>query len=95
MEGLVKQIASTIVELQIHGQEYLFIRWGKLQPGEVPIDSEARKIPAAIWESQVRKWIPLDVPLPEWVVAPILVAMMAGTIQLEGAKPIRKPETAP
>jgi hypothetical protein len=94
MEGLVKQIASTLVELQIHGQEYLWIRWGKMQPGEVHPDSDARKIPAAIWESAVRKWIPNDVPLPEWIVAPVLVAMMAGTIQLEGARPIPKaPET--
>jgi hypothetical protein len=95
MEGLVKQIAATLVELQIHGQEYLWIRIGKIQPGEVHPDSDARKIPAAIWESAVKKWIPNDVPLPEWLVAPILVAFMAGTIQLEGARPIPKaPETA-
>lgn len=90
MEGLVKQIAATLVELQIHGQEYLFVRIGKIQPGQVHPDSDARKIPAAIWESAVRKWIPNDVPLPEWLVAPILVAVMAGTIQLEGARPIPK-----
>jgi hypothetical protein len=90
MEGLVKQIAATLVELQIHGQEYLWLRIGKVQPGEVHPDSDARKIPAAIWESAVRKWIPNDVPLPEWLVAPILVAVMAGTIQLEGARPIPK-----
>jgi hypothetical protein len=91
MEGLVKQIAATLVELQIHGQEYLWLRIGKIQPGEVHPDSDARKIPAAIWETQVRKWIPSDVPLPEWIVAPVLVAFMAGTIQLEGARPIPKP----
>jgi hypothetical protein len=95
MEGLIKQIAHTLVELQIHCQEYLAIRFGKFQPGEVPLESDARKIPAAIWESAVRKMIPTDVPLPEWLVAPLLVAMLAGTLQLEGATPLRKEDVPP
>ncbi len=88
MEGLIKQVAATLVELQIHGQEYLWLRFAKLNPGQVAPESDARKVPAAIWESQVRKWIPTDMPLPEWVVAPLLVAFMAGTVQLEGARPV-------
>lgn len=88
MEGLVKQIANTIVELQLHGQEYLWIRWGKMQPGFVPIEHDARKIPVAIWESQLKKWMPTDVPIPEWAAAMILTAFMGGTVQFEGAKPI-------
>jgi hypothetical protein len=95
LDGLIKQIAVTIVELQIQGQEYLWLRFGKLQPGVVPLDSKARELPVAIWESQVRKWIPTDVPLPEWLVAPILCAALTIPVQLEGATPIKKPDIAP
>lgn len=93
LDNLVKQIAATVVELQIQGQEYLAIRWGKFQPGTVPPDSKARELPTAIWEAQIRKWIPTDVPLPAWIVAPVLCAMLTVPIQLEGATPLRtKPE---
>jgi hypothetical protein len=92
MNGLVTQIAQTLVELQIQGQEYLAIRWGKFQPGAVSPDSKARELPQKIWEEQIRKWIPTDVPLPAWVVAPVLCAMLTVPIQLEGATPIPKKE---
>lgn len=89
MEGFIKQIANTLVELQIHGQEYLWIRAVKVNPGAVPLESDARKIPATIWESQLKKWLPTDIPLPEWVAAIGLTVMMAGTVQFQGATPLR------
>lgn len=90
LDSLVKQIASMVVELQIHGQEWLAIRWGKFQPGTVAPDSKARELPTAIWEAQVREWLPSDVPLPAWLVAPIICAALTIPIQLEGATPIKK-----
>lgn len=89
MSGLISQIANTLVELQLHGQEYLWLRAVKVNPGNVPLESDARKVPAAIWESQLKKWMPMDVPLPEWAVAIILTGVMGGTIQFQGASPLR------
>lgn len=88
MAGLIRNVADTIVELQLHGQEYLFIRWGKREPGAVPLDHDARTIPRVLWETQLKKWLPTDIPLPEWAVAILLCGMMGGTVQFEGSKPL-------
>lgn len=96
LAGIIKQCAQTIVELQLHGQEYLWLRWGKIQPGEIAFDSEARKVPAALWEAQLKKWFPSTVPIPEWAAAIILTAVMGGTLQFQGARPIEPgPGTVP
>lgn len=90
LEGLVKQAAYMCVELQITAQEWMALRWGKFEAGQVPPDSKARTLPLAIWEAQWKKWIPTDVPLPEWLVAPILLGALTIPVQLAGAKPIKK-----
>lgn len=96
MAGIIKQCAQTIVELQLHGQEYLWLRWGKIQPGEIAFDSEARKVPTALWETQLKKWFPSTVPIPEWAAAIILTAVMGGTLQFQGARPFEPgPGAAP
>jgi hypothetical protein len=94
MDGLIKQVANTLVELQLHGQEYLWIRMAKMNPGFVPPESDARRIPCAIWESQLKKWLPTDVPIPEWAAAIILTAFMGGTLQFQGATVIPQKPTA-
>jgi hypothetical protein len=91
IEGIVKQIAAMTVELQLHGQEYLWLRWAKIQPGFVPLESDARKVPQELWERQWKKWIPTDVPIPEWAAALILTAFMGGMVQFQGASPLPKP----
>jgi hypothetical protein len=90
MEGLLKQTANILVELQLHGQEYLWVRWGKMNPGFVPAEHDGRRIPAALWEAQLRKWIPTDVPIPEWAAAMILTAALGGLVQFQGAVPLPK-----
>lgn len=97
MAGLIKQFAGTLVELQLHAQEYLWLRGVKINPGSVPADHDARIIPQTIWESQLKKWMPTDVPIPEWAAAIILTAVLGGTVQFEGATPLKKkdPEPAP
>jgi len=102
MEGMIKQIAAVTVELQLHAQEYLWIRGVKVNPAAVPAESDARKIPQELWERQFKKWMPTNVPIPEWAAAIALTAFMGGMVQFQGATPLRPdqmpvpaPENAP
>lgn len=89
-EGMLRQLADIAVELQIKGQEWLFARYGKVQAGPVPLSSFARTAPAKMWETQFRKWLPQDVPLPEYIVAPLLCLMLTVPVQMQGAQPLAK-----
>jgi hypothetical protein len=91
LEGICEQLATVAVELQLHAQEYVWLRWAKMDPGFVPPDSDARKVPAELWKRQLKKWLPTDVPIPEWAAAIILTAFMGGMVQFDGAKPIPQP----
>ncbi len=93
-DGMISQLAEMAVELQLRGQEWIFERYGKVQAGPVPLTSFARTAPQKIWEQQFRKWMPSDVPLPEYLVAPLLCAMLTIPVQIEGMRPLKK-ETKP
>lgn len=91
LEGLVKQLAMMLVEGQIAGQQWLAIRFGKFEPGAISAADISPSIhPAKLWESQIRKWLPTDVPVPEWLAAIILTGMVTIPVQLANAKPLKK-----
>jgi hypothetical protein len=91
LDGIIKQIAAVTVELQLHAQEYMWIRGVKINPGAVPADSDARKVPQELWERQWKKWMPTNVPIPEWAAAIALTAFMGGMVQFQGATPLPTP----
>ena len=92
IEGIIKQAASVLVELQIVGQEFLWRRWGKIEPGTVPETHDARKLSTELWEQAIREWIPTDIDIPPWILAPIVCAALTVPVQIDGAKPLKKPE---
>lgn len=91
IEGIIKQAAQVLVEIQIQGQEYLWARWGKIQAGKVPENHDSRKIPLELWEQAIREWIPPELPIPPWLLAPIICAAMTVPVQIEGSTPLKKP----
>lgn len=94
LRGLVEQGAALAVELQIAGQEWLLKRGAipkhKIKAAQVPADNKGRALGAAIWERQIKKWVPLDkVQIPEWVAAMLVVGAYTLPVQLgEGAEEI-------
>lgn len=90
VEGLIRQLAELAVEVQISGQEWLIKRYAKVQPGGVPVSAFGRVQSAKMWESQLKKWMPTDVPLPEWAVAIVLCAMFTVPHQVQNAQPLPK-----
>ena len=89
MDGLIKQIAMMLCQLQVSGQEWLILKMLKVDPGAINAE-EVKALPIGIWESQVKKWIPTDVPLPEWAVAIVLTGLVTIPGQLTRAKPLKK-----
>jgi hypothetical protein len=92
IDGIIKQAAAVVTELQIVGQEWLLARWGKIQAGPVSPVHESRTITAGLWEQAIREWIPPELPIPPWLLAPLVCAALTIPVQLEGAKPIKKPD---
>ncbi len=95
-DGMMKQCAAILVEGQIRGQEWMIARFLKANAGPVPMNNIGRTAATQFWEQQLAKWIPKDVPLPEWAAALVVCAMFSVPVQLQGATPIEKaPESAP
>ncbi len=49
-------------------------------------DDDPREPGRQVWESFVRRIIPEELPIPDWLLAPALVAMFTMPVQLAGAK---------
>ncbi len=94
-EGMMLNAATVLVEAQIRGQEWLIARALKANAGPVPMSNIGREAATKFWQQQLAKWMPSDVPLPEWAAAMIACAMFSIPVQLQGATPIKvEQETA-
>ncbi len=87
-------LAMVLVEAQIRGQEWMFERFAKVQAGPVPMNNLGRTAGIEFWKQQLAKWMPQDVPLPEWAAAMVVCAMFSIPAQVEGMQPLRKKEPA-
>lgn len=91
--GMMGQLAHGLVEGQIRLQEWLLARGLKMKAGPVPMNDKGREIAVQFWSQQLAKWVPEDVPLPEWASAMVACGMFCTMTQLQGATPIEKPPT--
>jgi hypothetical protein len=89
--GIIKQMASVLVELQITMQDYLWAKWAKIEAGPVPPTHQSRAVSEELWQQAIREWIPPELPIPAWLLAPLICASLTIPVQLENAKPIKKP----
>ena len=94
-DSMMAQAADILVEAQIKGQEWLIARALKANAGPVPMSNVGRTSAAKFWNQQLAKWMPRDVPLPEWAAAMIACAMFTIPAQLSGATPIVPEATTP
>jgi hypothetical protein len=90
LENGIKKAAGLAVEAQLWLQEWAARRWGEVELGKVPKDSDAREPGRDLWEGFIRRIMPTDLPIPDWLAAPIAVAMFTLPVQLAGARPISK-----
>ncbi len=93
-DGMINNLATVLVEAQLQGQEWLIARAAKVKAGPVPMNNVGRAAGTKFWDQQLRKWLPSDVPLPEWAAAMCAVAMFSIPVQLQNTTPIVK-EDAP
>jgi hypothetical protein len=89
LSAMLGQAADMIVELQLLGQGWLARRWASVDVAPVPPSFPMRQAAREAWRAQLLKWVPVDLPVPEWVLAVILTAACA-PVQLAGATPIKK-----
>lgn len=90
LDNGIKKAAGLAVEAQLWLQEWAARRWGEVELGKVPKDSDAREPGRDLWEGFIRRIMPTDLPIPDWLAAPIAVAMFTLPVQLAGARPISK-----
>lgn len=92
---VVEQAAEILVELQLSGQAFLIRKMAKREAGPIGPDHAARKGTVAIWKMWLSKSIDPKIPLPEYIVAPLMLLAFAGPEQLITSKPIPKEEPKP
>lgn len=98
LEGLIEQAAALAVELQLMLQAWIVKRRLELNAAPVPESgdgSKGRTIGVKIWKKEIRKMMPDDLPLPGWVVAPLMIAAYTIPVQLANATPINNDRPAP
>lgn len=91
----IKKAAVLLVEAQLWTHDWCARRWGEVELGKVLPDDPTRAAPQAIWEAFIRRHMPAELPIPDWLLAPILVAGQCLPVQIAGAKPIPKKEQQP
>ena len=94
-EQVIDQAAQILVELQLTGHAFLIRKMLKREAGEIPENHAARKGTIMIWKAWLSKSIDPKIPLPEYVVAPLMLLAFAGPEQLMTSKPIPKEEKGP
>lgn len=88
LDQSIGMCAMVAVELQVMMQAYLIKRFGKVEAGPVP---DAIKVASVeVWTLYFKTIVPKDVPLPGYLVAPILLATAGVAAQVMGAQPINK-----
>jgi len=92
---VMDQAAAILVELQLSGQAFLIRKMAKREAGTIAADHAARKGAESIWKMWLAKSIDPKIPLPEYVVAPLLLMAFTAPEQLMTSKPIPKEEKGP
>jgi hypothetical protein len=95
LRGLIKQGAQVLVELQITGQEWMWRRWAKAEVAPIPPDHESRQAATQLWEQAIAEWIPPELPIPPWLLAPLVCAALTVPVQMQSAQPIQNPPKKP
>lgn len=80
--------AGFAVELQLLAQAWIIKKRAKLVASPVPEDAKGREVATKLWTSAMRKWLPDDMPIPDWLAAPLMLAALTIPVQLTGAKPV-------
>jgi hypothetical protein len=95
LEGVIDQLAAAAVEGQYRLQEWLIARGVKLKAGTIPVDSRNRTVPTKLWGKALRRWIKIDVALPDYAQALIMVGTMGAIEQVQTATPLPPPDEEP
>jgi hypothetical protein len=94
LEELLGTAADAAVELQIGLQAWIIAKRANAHAGEVPEDAKGRIVGRRLWLKCFQKLVPVDLGIPEWLAAPIMVASLTMPVQIRGATPMppKKPK---
>lgn len=87
-DGILGQCASMLVELQLMGHEWMAKRFARVQLGPVPAEGPqaiARKAGTEMWKAALKDMFPDEIPLPPYILAPLMVAALGLPVQAAGA----------
>lgn len=96
LDQVVGVVAEVVVELQISAQAWLIKRRAKIVAGPIPPDDKGRELGRKLWTTALKKMFP-DVPdIPEWLLAPMIIAALTVPRQIQDGTPIKpNEESAP
>ena len=86
---MIEQAGAIAVEVQIRLQEWAWKRYAKKDvSGAVPIDSPARAPGQKLFAAAIRRAMPTQIPIPDWVAGIIATAAVTIPMQAAGARPV-------
>jgi hypothetical protein len=95
LREFIDQAAAIVVEGQIWLQSWLIKRGLKIKTAIVSDSAKGREVGRKIWTRCFSRLVPTDLPIPDYIAAPILVAALTLPLQLgEGAKDISDEDNA-
>lgn len=90
LREMVEQAAAIVTECQIWVQSWAIKRGLKIRAAIVSDDAKGREVGRKLWSRCFHRLMPADLPIPDYIAAPILIAALTLPIQLgEGATEIR------
>lgn len=95
LEELLETAASMLVQMQLDAQAYLIRRMAKREPAVLDERNETRIGATKIWKDYLKTAVPANVPLPPYLVAPLLIVSFGATEQIAKSTPLEKKDVKP
>lgn len=95
MNELLDTASMLLVQLQLDAQAFLIRKMVKREPGVLTNDNETRKGAVAIWKKYLSTSFPANIPLPPYLVAPLIIVSFGATEQIAKSTPLDTSAKAP
>lgn len=93
LREMIDFAAASAVELQIWLQSWAIKRGLKIKTAVVSDDAKGREVGKKLWSRCFQRLMPTDLPIPDYIAAPVLIAALTLPLQLgEGATVVKDEE---
>jgi hypothetical protein len=89
LDAMLQTAAEMLVQLQLDGQAFLIRKMAKREAGILEPNDGTRVGAIKIWKGYLQTAVPSNVPLPPYLVAPLLILAFGATEQLAKSSPLK------